>query len=106
MDGAGRSGEAVDIQKWWGSKGGTECSAWIFGQAAERGRAFGAPEPGQLRRRGLCGAGFGSLTGFWRNCALDRIISRVKSIFGCHGWAWWVWLGCRYPKMVGYQGWH
>ena len=44
MDGAGRSGEAVDIQKWWGSKGGTECSAWIFGQAAERG--------GGLRRAG------------------------------------------------------
>ena len=67
MDGAGRSGEAVDIQKWWGSKGGTECSAWIFGQAAERGGGLRRAGAGPAAPPGPVRAGRRRIRGFLEN---------------------------------------
>ena len=71
------------------------------GPGGAPGGGLGAPEPGQLRRRGLCGAVAGSLAGFWGNWTLDRIISGVESVFRWQGWAGWVWLSDRYPKKEG-----
>ena len=50
------------------------------------GGAFGAPEPGQLRRRGLCWAGSGSFSWFWGNGAFGGGICRMKSGFWSYGW--------------------